>query len=721
MKKHCKLLILSFLLLNLLFIQKTEAQKIWNFDNPEALTTIDGKYPLILHSLREKPELVEGVKGKALRTDGYTTWLTCNFIPSESIKAISGWFALESYPTDTAAFFAFKNIEKKESISLCLDRFGKLLLHHNDTYISTQYTINRFKWINLALSFNNESIELYVNGDKMKIEYPIKFNLSPLVFDELIIAKDFRNKKLGIHDLSAINGVADEIKLWENPIDLVQIRKDVSECADKKPVLAIPQSRFEGDFSRPKYHLLPAANWTNETHGLIYFNGRYHIFNQKNASNMFLEQINWGHFSTPDLINWTEHKPAITPEPGYDQNGIWSGHAVIDDDGIPTIIYTTGGEKMGVGIAFPKDPNDPTLTNWIKYQGNPVIWGQPNGFTRTDLRDEYVWKEGDTWYMIIGFGVVANSDEKGAVLLYKSTDLKKWNFVHTMFEGNPSIDDSGIFWEMPVFWKYGDKYILLVNKVPHNGVPARAMYWSGNFVDEKFVPDNVTPRNLEVVNRLLSPSVSYDKDGNITAIAIIPDEIGSRAAYKHGWTHLYSIPRIWNIKDGIIKQSAHPALKQLRGEQNSIPQTIVKEKVPLRISRNDQQLEAKVTIYPKASKEFGFILHRNADNSEYTKIYYDALKEEIVIDQTHSSLKEDIPLNIRTGKYKLDLSKPIDFHLFIDGSVVEIFINGEDVLTTRIFPLKPNSNNLEIFTKGVDIEAKADIWTLNSAEMKTDF
>lgn len=721
MKKHYYLLILFSLLVNLLFIEKTEAQKIWNFDNTEALAAIEGTDPLILHSLRVKPELVEGVKGKALRTDGYTTWLTRNFIPSEPIKAISGWFALESYPTDTAAFFAINNIGKNEFISLCLDRFGKLILHHNDAYIATKYNIDRFEWINLTLSFKNESIEVYVNGDKVKIEYPIKVNLNPLVFDELIIAKDFRDKKLGIHDLTAINGIVDEIKVWENPVDLAQIKKEVAVLANRKPVLAIPQSRFEGDFGRPKYHLLPAANWTNETHGLFYFNGRYHLFNQKNASNMFLGQINWGHFSSPDLLNWTEHKPAITPEPGYDQNGIWSGHAVINNDGIPTIIYTAGSEKMGVGIAFPKDLNDPTLTDWAKYEGNPVVWGQPDGFGRTDLRDEYVWKEGNTWYMIIGFGTVDNNEEKGAVLLYKSADLKKWEFIHTMFEGNPSVDDSGIFWEMPVFWKYGDKYILLVNKVPHNGVPARAMYWSGSFVNEKFIPDHVTPRNLEVVNRLLSPSVSHDKDGNITAIAIIPDEIGSRAAYKHGWTHLYSIPRIWNIKDGIIKQSAHPALSQLRGEQNSIPQTIVKEKAPLRISGNDQQLEAKVTIYPKDSKEFGFILHRNADNSEYTKIYYDALKEEIVIDQTHSSLKEDIPLNIRTGKYKPDLSKPIDFHLFIDGSVVEVFMNNEDAFTTRIFPLKPNSNNLEVFTKGGDIEVKANTWKLNSAEMKTDF
>lgn len=39
---------------------------------------------------------------------------------------------------------------------------------------------------------------------------------------------------------------------------------------------------------------------------MIYFNGMYHIFDQKNASNINLKQINWGHFESKDLVSWTE-------------------------------------------------------------------------------------------------------------------------------------------------------------------------------------------------------------------------------------------------------------------------------------------------------------------------------------------------------------------------------------------------------------------------------
>lgn len=710
--------LIIFIYIALLSLIPIHAQQTWSFDNSRPLNS-DLNTSLILHSIRDYPESVEGIQGKGLRTDGYSTWFTANFIPRQKIKKISGWFTLESFPTDTAAFYGIRSLETQESLSLCVDRFGSIMLniYQNGEYnfIPTRTAIHRFEWVNLLLSIDNNNIYIHINGEKI---FRVPCQLKSTSFNEMIVAKDFREKRMGIHDLNAINGIVDEITIWNDSADLQLIKKYINSLLGKKPILAIPKTRFANDFSRPKYHLIPAANWTNETHGLLFHKDKYHIFNQKNASNLFLGQINWGHFSSPDLINWTEHKPAISPEPGYDYNGIWSGHAILDDNQTPVLIYTTGGEKMGVGLAYPKDEN---LIEWKKYEKNPVIWGQPKDYTRTDLRDQYVWKEKDIWYMIIGFGIMDKDIEKGAVLLYKSKNLKKWEFVHTLFEGDPDTDDSGIFWEMPIFWKHENKYILLVNKIPHKGAPARTMYWTGEFRNEKFVPDHKIPHNLEVINRLLSPSVSYDKNGLVTAIAIIPDEIGSWAAYQHGWTHLYSIPRVWKFNNGNIEQSPHPALKQLRGKQIEISQKSISKEEPLKLTENDNQLEIKLTVNPNGSKRFGFYIHKNPDNSEFTKVYYDAETEEIIIDQRYSSLKKHIPLNIRKGKYKIDVFKSVDFHIFIDGSVVEVFIDNKDAFTTRIFPLLENSSQLEIFTEDADITANANLWYLRPADMNTGF
>ena len=95
-------------------------------------------------------------------------------------------------------------------------------------------------------------------------------------------------------------------------------------------------------------------------------------------------------------------------------------------------------------------------------------------------------------------------------------------FVHLLFEGNPEVDDSGIFWEMPVFKKMGGKYVLLVNRVPHKGIPARCQYWIGDFKNEKFIPDNPVPQNLEVINRLLSPLLLRLRKGMLLPLPLYP-------------------------------------------------------------------------------------------------------------------------------------------------------------------------------------------------------
>lgn len=710
--------LILFLISNLSVISK--AQQALSFDGKEILKSNDGKMEFNFHSVRNNIELTEGITGKGLRTDGYSCWLSSKINAKDHLSGISGWCALESFPTDTAAFFVLNDSVENRSTSICVDRFGELLIGagigNKYSYSPTGTRVECFKWVNLAISVHGGNVVFWANGKEITPVNPS--GSAPKNITEILIGKDIRDRKMWIYDVTLINGILDEIKLWSTPINLNSLQAEVAALLLKKPVLAIPESRFEGDFSRPKYHLLPAANWTNETHGLIYYNNKYRIFNQKNASNLMLRQINWGHYSSPDLIHWTEHKPVLSPEPGFDENGIWSGHVVLNNDGIPTAFYSAGGAKFGVGMALPKDSN---LLEWEKFVGNPIILGQPEGFTRTDMHDPFLWKVGDRWYMCIGFGIEKDGKQNGALLLYTSRDLEKWEYQHLLFEGNPEVDNSGVFWEMPVFQKIGQKYVLLINKVPYKGVPARAMYWVGDFVDEKFIPDNPIPKNLEVINRLLSPSLTIGKDGLLTAIAIIPDEIGGEAAFRHGWTHLYSIPRVWTLKDKKILQSPHPALKQLRGEKKSFLTQTIKNDNPLLISSGHQQTEIEATINPGNSKKFGFLVSENPDHSEFTRIYYDVETREIVVDQTHSSLKEHIPLRIRKDKCDLDLSNPVDFHVFIDGSVVEVFINNEDAFTTRIFPLKETSNQVEIFTEGATIEVAVDRWILKPSIVMTNF
>lgn len=657
-------------------------------------------------------ELVDGISGKGIRTDGYSCWLDTEL--EEDVVNVSGYFALESFPTDTASLLGIKG--ERNTLAVCVDRFGGLIIETGDgTKASSHplhHNIRRFEWFHIALSVTDGIPEVAVNGDVLDLNLLIESCCGP--FAAVRVGKGFYERKIGMYDVTSVNGIIDEICVNGG----LPSKKKISVLLDQVPVLAVPDIRFADDFSRPKYHLIPAANWTNETHGLFYHNGKYHIFNQKNASSIILRQINWGHFSSPDLLHWTEERPALTPDSYYDKNGIWSGCAVIDDAGTPRLFYTAGGDKMGVGMAAPKDDS---LVEWVKSPLNPIIEEKPAAYSRTDMRDQYVWKDGDFWYMIIGFGLEHDGQPRGTLLLYRSENLNEWSFVHLLFEGNPAVDHSGVFWEMPVFKKIGGKYVLLVNRVPHKGVPARTQYWVGDFKNEKFIPDSPEPKNLEVINRLLSPSAADTPDGKVVAIAIIPDEIREEANYEQGWAHLYSMPRVWDLRDGKICQSPHPVMEELRDSHKAFSKQRLSDEEPLMISAEGNQIEIDAVFYPADAKRFGFVLCKNPDNSEYTEIYYDVQTREIVIDQTRSSQRKGIPLKTRKDKYDLDVSVPVNIRLFVDGSVVEGFINGEDAFTTRIFPLDEKSSQVEVFADGNNSEVKVDIWKLNSAKVKMNF
>lgn len=716
-----------FIIITLLTLSTkvSSGQVIWNFDGPAPLLDNSKHVNLRLTSRMNYPELVSGISGKGIRTDGYSTWLSAKLPQTSGIPVhLSGYFALETYPTDTAGFFTLYQSQHKAWVSACIDRFGKPMIGISrgglTTYYPAHIKIAKFHWINICLNINRSGAQLLVNGFAVK-SVALNDSLFNVGIDSIVIGRDGRDKSVGIFPVTAINGIIGRVEFAPGKLSTQQIAQSgLNKYLRLKPNLAIPLSRFAGDFNRPLYHLLPAANWTNETHGLIYYRGLYHIFNQKNGANLFLGQINWGHFTSSDLIHWTEHRPVLTPEPGYDQNGIWSGCCFLDNGRKPVIVYSSAGEtSFDICMAH---PTGNTLDSWVKFKGNPIIKSSPEAYARKDFHDPYVWRAGNIWYMIVGFGLIDSSVEKGAVLLYKSADLKNWKFLHPLFAGDPANDDSGVFWEMPVFWKMNNKYILLVNKVPNKGKPAVALYWTGDFKNEVFVPDDRIPRRLEVINRLLSPSVTHDAEGRTTAIAIIPDETTAKATFEAGWTHLYSIPRVWTLKNGIIYQRPHPALRRLRGKERQFPSQIIFPGKNRLLSSGQYQLEISADLIPGNCKKFGFIVGKNPDGSELTRIYYDFEKKELVVDQTKSSLRQHIPLRIRTGEYLLATNAKLNIHLFIDGSVVEGFINNKDAFTTRLFPKLKDSNHVEIYAEGGSLQlVKASVWQLKSSHNKTDF
>ena len=75
-------------------------------------------------------------------------------------------------------------------------------------------------------------------------------------------------------------------------------------------------SKLAADPQRPRYHLMPPANWMNDPNGPIVWKGQYHMFYQYNPHGAFPESMHWGHAVSADLVHWKHLPIALAPTPG---------------------------------------------------------------------------------------------------------------------------------------------------------------------------------------------------------------------------------------------------------------------------------------------------------------------------------------------------------------------------------------------------------------------
>ncbi len=284
---------------------------------------------------------------------------------------------------------------------------------------------------------------------------------------------------------------------------------------------------------RPALHFAPARGWMNDPNGLIQTGGRVHMFYQHNPAGLVPQNIAWGHASSTDLWSWQDHPLALTPEPGGpDQDGCYSGCAVVAD-GRPRLLYTgVNGEHQLPCLA---EAADSDLIRWTRDRCNPVIATTPPGEAVRAFRDHSAWRNGSAWYQVVGGGL---ADRGGALFLYRSADLRHWQYVG-VFAAAADYGLAGAIWECPDVFVLGEDTVVVVSV--WDGRPPYAMWMTGRVSGQRFVP--MSSGRCDRGHRYYAPQSLSMADGRRVAFGWLRECVGELTGADRSRVGVMSLPR----------------------------------------------------------------------------------------------------------------------------------------------------------------------------------
>ena len=498
-----------------------------------------------------------------------------------------------------------------------------------------------------------------------------------------------------------------------------------------EPALA-PQFTLAADPRRPQFHLLPARNWMNDPNGPIFWKGHYHMFFQYNPHAAVWGDMHWDHAISPDMIHWHHLPVALAPTPGGpDSEGCFTGTCILHN-GSPTLIYTgvqnmpperieaeatiRDGHNNFKETQLYATSSDPELRTWTK-RPTPVIPAPPPGMKVTGFRDPAPWREPalypDGWLMAVGSGT---KEHGGCVLLYKSKDLQTWEYLHPVIgsakTGSDATNpvDSGDMWECPDLFPLGNKHVLIYST-------QGKVFWKTGAMSASDLLFHEEQSGLLDYGSFYAPKTQLDKQGNRILWGWIQETRPEAEFSASGWAGLISLPRVLTIgPDGRLRITVAPIAEKLRQHEQKLelkPQKTAGElqsSQTLKGACGEILCQLKIGQTPFTLDLLDTKLHTEAPKDPTTAVasqvsllsirYSHANPKELVVDQ------QRVPINLNS-------SDPLELRIYIDGSVIELFVNNQTTYTKRFYYPGQSAPEIAVNITGNPSDiARLSLWQL---------
>ena len=484
------------------------------------------------------------------------------------------------------------------------------------------------------------------------------------------------------------------------------------------------REKMAGDPHRPIYHYVNPEHRLNDPNGLCFWKGRWHLFYQAYPPED--PRQHWGHAVSDDLIHWRDLPYAIYPNP---ERCCFSGATLVEEDRVIAMYH---GTVVGNMVAV---SDDPLLLNWEKVTGKAVIPINPDeAVPPYRVFDPCIWKKGGTYYSLSGGTLPHGPGGKRirADFLWRSKDLAKWHYMHPFIEDDRygRVGDDGA---CPYFWPIGHKHILL-----HYSHTSGGKYLLGDYdtTRDKFVVTDGGDFNFGPSGPCGVHAPSATPDGNGGVVVIFNMNPGRPTK---GWNQIMTLPRRLTLppEGDVDPLRIEPAgdVESLRYDHQHVPTTNLPANREIVLSTiRGNAIEIVAEINPGSAPMVEMNVLRSGDAEEVTRIRFfknrgyrhrefgrtsphsRKVSSLITLDSSYSSTLPDARSRApETAPVFVDKNELLKLRVFVDRSVVEVFVNGRQCVAARVYPGRRDSVGVSLRSRGTDATLKSlDAWQMKN-------
>ncbi len=253
------------------------------------------------------------------------------------------------------------------------------------------------------------------------------------------------------------------------------------------PIEALAASDYAQPY-RNQFHVSSRRGWNNDPNGMVFHDGKYHLYSQHNPFGIFWGNMHWGHFESADLIQWEEKPVALYQKTIKDM--AFSGGGFVDFNNsaglgrnTQFIAFTSTGR--GECLAYSRDGGR-TFTELeenpvVKHKGRDpkIIWHQPAQKWVMVVYDETSCAETEATPPAKGMEKFQSRN----LAFWESNDLRQWRRTGAFTDPDRgAVFECPEFFELPVSGKPGQtRWILLA---------AQNRYFIGRFDGQTFHKDS---------------------------------------------------------------------------------------------------------------------------------------------------------------------------------------------------------------------------------------